>query len=506
MSDADHSFYFAGQYTYVGAIMMYRNNRRTIVMYDIVIIGAGIVGTMLARDLSGYRLRLALVDRENDIANGATMANSAIIHTGYDPEDGTMKARMNVRGARMYEKICQDLGCLRKVVGAYVAACGEDEEKTLAVLKQRADERGIENVYLSGDEARSQEPNLGDEVTKVLSFPTTAVVYPWEIAIACAETAVNNGADLMLNTEVRDIARTENGYILHTDHGDIETRYVIDAAGTGAGKIARMVCEDPGFTIQPRKGEYFVLDHQVEYVKHIVFPVPGVKGKGVLAVPTVYGNTLLGPTSDPVQALDDTSTTFKGLDSVRADLNKTMKNVPYRYVIRNFAGLRPSGSTHDFVIRECEEAPGFIFAACVESPGLASAPAISEYIINEILSRSLTLEKDPDAVMTRKRPLVMAELTDEERAEVIRENPAYGRIICRCEQISEGEIVDAIHRTCGAHTVKGVKKRVRPGMGRCQGGFCEPRVLDILARELGVSPLDIVLDSKASRILESENR
>ena len=411
-------------------------------MYDAVIIGAGITGTMLAKDLSRYQLKTAVLDRENDIADEATMANSAIVHTGYDPADGTLKAELNVRGARMYEQLCRDLGCKYQVNGAYIAATSSEEEAHLEILADRAERRNIPYEWLSGDEARKEEPNLNDSVTKVLSFPTTANIYPWEVAIACAQVAVNNGTELHLNSEVTSIDRTDQGYVVHTKD-----------------------------QMTPKKGEYFVIDNDVHYVKHTVFPVPSSKGKGVLAVPTVYGNTLIGPNSTYVENTVDTGSTFQGLDYVREHILRVMRTAPLNKSIRNFAGLRPSSSSSDFIIEEPEDAKHFINVASIESPGLASAPAISEYVIEHFVSHMLDLKENPDARMTRKRPLVMAELTPEERAEKIRENPMYGRIICRCEQISEGEIVDCIHVVCGATTVKGVKKRVRPGMGRCQGGF-----------------------------------
>lgn len=473
-------------------------------MYDAVIIGAGITGTMLARDLSRYQLKIAILDKENDVADGATMANSAIVHTGYDPEDGTLKAKLNVEGARMYEQVCRDLGCKYKVVGAYIAACGQQEEKHLDILADRAERRGIAHEFLSGDEARKEEPDLSDNVTRVLSFPTTAIIYPWEVAIACAETAVNNGAELYLNTKVDSIERNKDSWTVKSGGRSFETKIVINAAGVCADRIASMAEKDPGFTMKPKKGEYFVIDNSVHYVNHVIFPVPNEKGKGVLAVPTVYGNTLLGPNSMYVSGTEDTGTDFQGMDYVRENISRIMKNVPLRSAIRNFAGLRPSSSSSDFIIREGAE--NFIDVASIESPGLASSPAISRYVIENFVSKMLDLRENPDACMTRQRPLVMSELTPEERAEAIQKNPLYGKIICRCEQISEGEIVDCIHRTCGARSVKGVKKRVRPGMGRCQGGFCEPRVVGILARELKESPLDVVLDSPESRILESENR
>ena len=474
-------------------------------MYDAVIIGAGITGTVLAKDLSGYQLHIALIDRENDIADGTTMANSAIVHTGYDPEDGTLKAKLNVEGARMYKKLCADLQCLYKTTGAWVAAVGEEEEDHLVVLAERAEKRGIPYEWLSGEEARKQEKNLGDNVTKVLSFPTTAIIYPWEVALACAQTAVRNGAEVYLNTECTGIEKTEDGYVVRTDRGDFETKTVIDAAGVNADDIAAMVSPDPGFRIKPKKGEYFVLDHDVKYVDHIIFPVPTDKGKGVLAVPTVHGNTLIGPNSDDIDGPDETSTTSEGLDYVRANISKTMKNVPYGHVIRTFAGLRPSSTESDFIIREMEGYPGFILAAGIKSPGLASAPAISQYVIGLLKERLEFIPKE-DAVMTREKKPVMKEMSAEERNEWIRKNPKYGRIVCRCEQISEGEIIDCIHDILGARSVKAVKKRVRPGMGRCQGGFCEPLVLEILARELNCPMEEVVLDGSRSRILEKENR
>ena len=474
-------------------------------MYDAVIIGAGITGTMLAKDLSRYQLKTAVLDRENDIADEATMANSAIVHTGYDPADGTLKAELNVRGARMYEQLFRDLGCKYQVNGAYIAATSSEEEAHLEILADRAERRNIPYEWLSGDEARKEEPNLNDSVTKVLSFPTTANIYPWEVAIACAQVAVNNGTELHLNSEVTSIDRTDQGYVVHTKDHDYETKVVINAAGVSADQICAMVSK-PSFRMTPKKGEYFVIDNDVHYVKHTVFPVPSSKGKGVLAVPTVYGNTLIGPNSTYVENTVDTGSTFQGLDYVREHILRVMRTAPLNKSIRNFAGLRPSSSSSDFIIEEPEDAKHFINVASIESPGLASAPAISEYVIEHFVSHMLDLKENPDARMTRKRPLVMAELTPEERAEKIRENPMYGRIICRCEQISEGEIVDCIHVVCGATTVKGVKKRVRPGMGRCQGGFCEPRVVEILARELHISPLEVVLDQKDSKILEEVNR
>lgn len=475
--------------------------------FDILIIGSGITGSLLAYKLSKYAINVAVVDKENDIANGATMANSAIVHTGYDPEPGTLKAKLNVLGAKQYKQICKNLSCNYQVKGAYVVATNNEEEKYLETLEKRAIERNIPYEWLSGDEARNNEKYLNDSITKVLSFPTTAVIYPWEVAINAISVAINNGVKLFLNNEVKSIEKTDNGYIVKTNEQQFETKYVIDAAGVHGDDIAKMVNDNPGFEIKPRRGEYYVLDQDVHYVDHIIFPVPSKsKGKGVLAVPTVYGNTLIGPNSDYVDDKDDNGNSFEGLAYVQENINKTMKNVPIRKSIRTFAGLRPSSlSSKDFIIKEDDLNKHFIYATCIESPGLASAPAIADEII-DIIKKEFTLKEKENADMTYKSSIVMANLTHDEQEKIIRENPLYGKIICRCEMISEGEIVACVHRTCGATTIKGVKKRVRPGMGRCQGGFCEPLILNILARELNKSPIEIVLDSKDSKILDKENR
>ena len=474
-------------------------------MYDVVIIGAGITGAMLSRKLSRYQLRIAVLEKENDTAEGATMANSAIIHTGYDPEDGTLKAALNVEGARQYEQICRELHCAYRAVGAFIAACGAEEEAQLSMLAARADARGVPYRRLTREEAIAQEPNLSDDVTAVLDFYTTAVVYPWDVANACMENACENGAKLLLNTPCQGIRREGEGFVIDTPQGEIRTKYIVNAAGVHAEEIHRMVAE-PAWHMTPRRGEYYVLDQDAQPVRHIIFPVPSKeKGKGVLAVPTVHGNTLIGPNSDFIDDPDDNGTSEDGLAYVRAHISKTLKNIPLNRSIRTFAGVRPTTTCSDFIVEEVAGVPHFIDAVSIESPGLASAPAVADRIL-AILAESLPLTENPDAVMTRKAPVILEMCTPEERNALIRENPAYGRMICRCCQVSEGEIVDCIRRTCGARSVKGVKKRIGAGFGRCQGGFCEPRVVQILARELGISPLDVVYDGPKSRILEGENR
>ena len=475
-------------------------------MYDVIIIGAGITGTLIARQLSCYDLKAAVVERCSDIADGATMANSAIVHTGDDPEDGKLKAELNVKGAKMYKALCEDLGCLYKIVGSFVAACGKEEEKHLAVLKERAVRRGISVEEMNGDEARAREKNLSEDVSSALYFPDTAVIYPWEVAIAAMENAIHNGVELFLDTTVESIEKKDAGFVVNTDNGSFETKMVISCAGTHAREIASMVSSVVPYDITPRKGEYYVLDQNTDFVHSIVFPVPGIKGKGILAVPTVYGNVLIGPNSAYCSDIDDVDHTTIGLSEVKEGIGKTMKDVPFHKVIRNFAGLRPSSTMHDSVIREYPDAKHFIDVACIESPGLASAPAIAAYVMENFVVPAFCCQKKAVFTLKRKRPLVMSELSLEERNAAIQSNSLYGKIICRCETISEGEIVDCIHSICGARSIKGVKKRVRPGMGRCQGGFCEPLVAKILARELGIPLDEVTLDGKTSEILKGENR
>jgi len=500
-------------------------------MYDVVIIGAGITGSFLAHELSRYQLQTLVIEKNSDVANGATMANSAIIHSGHDPKPGTLKAKLNVRGNELYEGICRELGVQFKRTSALVVATSEEEKCTLDQLYQQSLDRKVPVEYLTREEAIQKEPNLSDQVQYALELPSTGIIYPWEVAIALMEESVMNGVELRLGERVTAIRRikehemlkkvednrqesesyqqkTENchrtQYEIQTDKGRYCTRFVINAAGVYADEIYQMIAREQNrekFHISPRKGEYFVLDKLKEpLVSHVIYPVPSEAGKGVLVVPTTHGNLLLGPDSDVIQDKEGNYNTSDALNYVKKEISKTVKNVPMDKIIRTFAGLRPTGDTGDFVIEEAEDAPQFINVACIESPGLASAPAIAEYVMEQILRGKISfIEKK--SYEKRKPILDPKKITIEERQKLVKENPKYGKIVCRCEQVTEGEILDAIHRPVGATTVKGVKKRVRPGMGRCQGGFCEPLVVDILARELGNSPLEVRLDGADSVML-----
>ncbi len=479
-------------------------------MYDVVIIGAGIIGSLLAYDLSRYNLNVAVLEKNHDIANETTMANSAIIHTGYDPEENTLKALLNPLGARRYFTLCKDLHTPFQQIGSFVAACGPEEEAHLDVLEKRAQERGIAYKRMDAKQARQQEPNLSSGVSEVLFFPETAIVYPWLIAQAALETAMKNGTKLFLDSPVIALEKDETNFQVITPNQVLKTKVVVNAAGLGAEKVMALL-EEPSFTMIPKRGEYFVLEEGCDVVRSIVFPVPSSKGKGVLCIPTVYGNTLVGPTSQVLdtlerEAADLVITSQAGLDQVKQEANKVVENIPFGKVIRSFAGVRPSSNRGDFILEESTNHPGFILAAGIDSPGLASAPAISDYLIEHFISKHVDLQENPKAIRTHQAMVPMRFLNEKERQAKIAQNPLYGKIICRCMQVSEGEIIDAIHSPCGARSIKGVKKRVGPGFGRCQGGFCEPLVVDILARELKISPLDVVLDEPSSQILKEANR
>ena len=465
-------------------------------MYDITIIGAGITGSLIAHGLSKYDLSVLVLEKESDVAEGATGANSAMIHSGHDPKPGTLKCYYNLRGNRMYPKLCEELQVAFKPIGAFVAAVGEEEEEILDGLIGQCQERQIPYAVLSGDEARKEEPNLADSVTKVLSLPTTGIVTPFEVCIAAMEEAIENGCELKLDYEVRKLEKKEDHFLINEE---IESRIVINCAGTHCDDITEMLRESP-YHVEARKGEYYVLDHlHGEFVKHVIYPIPTAKGKGILAVPTVHENVMLGPDAQPCEDRDDHST-GEGLDLIRQEITKTMKNIPYHKMIHTFAGLRPHIDLNDFYIQEDDQIEGFVHVAGIESPGLTAAPAIAEDVIEKIVLPKFAgchLKEE----YKRRRPFIdMNRMSEEEADELIHRDPVFGKLVCRCEKISEGQIRDVIRRKCGARTIRGVKMRCRPGMGRCQGGFCEPDVLRILSEELHLPVEEIRYDKPGSNI------
>lgn len=453
-------------------------------MYDYVIIGAGIIGSLIARELSRYEVSVLLLEKENDIANHQTTANSAIIHAGHDPKVGSLKARLCVEGNALYDKLEQELSIPLLRCGAFVVASSPEEEKDLLSLSERAILNGVkESQIISGDEARLLEPRLSKDITKVLSLPTTKVTYPWEVAIAAVSNAIKNGVVFMKNANVITIDKKDDYYILQlANKPSVEAKNVINASGVMADHIAHMIEDDVPFKIIPKRGEYFVLDRKAKGLfKHVLYPLPTHKGKGVLIVPQVHGNILLGPTSYAITDKNDVSTTFEGLSYVKEHLHRLSHNIPYELIIRTFAGVRASSTYEDFYIQESKKFKGFFHVAGIDSPGLTAAPAIASYLVKEIIQVEAKLKSDFDPI--RKKPIMFITLSDEEKIKLVRDNPAYGHIVCKCEKITEQEIIDAIQGPTGSDTIKGIKKRARAGSGLCQGGYCENTVLKIIARE-----------------------
>lgn len=470
-------------------------------MFDVCIIGAGIVGSFLAYDLSHYEGSVAVIEKEHDVANQISIANSAIIHAGYDPQIGTLKGELNVLGARRYPQVCEELQVAYQKIGAFVVANEETQREQLETLRKRGEMRGIRCEIIEKAQLHEEEEHLNQNAVAALSVPDTAIITPWEVAIALMESAILNGTKLYLDEEVCAIKALTKGYQITTNKQVLCAKTIINAAGLGAEKIAEMIEGQAPFHIQVKRGEYYVLSkHAKDFVHHILYPLPSKQGKGVLCVPTIHGNLLLGPNAEEIPQVDN-STTSAGLTQVREQLEALVSQVPYQEVIRSYSGLRPCGNSNDFYIKESSTHPGIIHLGCIDSPGLASAPAISEYVIANFLMPKHTFVKKK-SYQQRKKQIRCEQLSKEERNALIKQQPAYGHIICRCENISEQEIVDCIHRPCGARSIKGVKKRVRPGMGRCQGGFCEVEVAKILARELHIPLTQVLYDNEQSALGE----
>jgi len=453
-------------------------------MFDYVIIGAGIIGTSIAKELSRYETSVLVLEKENDVANHQTVANSAIIHSGHDPKEGTLKAKLCVKGNQMYEDLENDFGIPLLKTGAFVVAHNIDQENMLDALYQRGLNNGVKNMkMLSIQEALQEEPNLSPTITKVLSLPSTKVTYPWEVAFKQLECAINNGVIFQKNSRVTAIKKVSNHFeITINDKTIIETKSVISAAGIFSDQIARMIETNVQYDIKPRKGEYFVLDRKVKgFINHVIYPLPTEKGKGVLIVPQVHGNILLGPTSTTQDEKDLLSNTRVGMDQIKEDTKRLAVNIPFDQIIRTFAGIRASSSYDDFFIQESKEFKNFFHVAGIDSPGLTAAPAIAKYLVDEVINHHLTLKKSFNPIIQKHKAFYS--LPDDEKQRLYQEDHRYGNLVCKCEKITEKEIVDSIHGPLGNDTVKGIKKRARADYGLCQGGYCESLVLKIIAKE-----------------------
>ena len=469
-------------------------------MYDVIVIGGGVIGGMILRELTKYRLQCCLVEKEEDICMGQSRANSGIVHAGFDAKEGSLKAKFNVLGNKMMAQVTKELGVKYRNNGSIVVAFDEADLLTLQDLKARGARNGVEDMQiLSKEELRDLEPNISDRAVGGLYAKTGGIVCPYELTIAAIGNAMDNGAKLHTCYEVNAIVRTENGLLVKSSDGQcLEGKLVINCAGMGSGKIAQTVGDD--ITVKGRRGQYVLLDRESgDFVNHTLFFTPSAKGKGILVSQTVDNNIILGPTAEEIED-GNVETTAEGLNEVLKKAGQMCKNVPFYNAITSFAGTRAYSDKHDFILEESKSMQGVIHCAGIESPGLTSAPAIAKYVVEELVGAKLALEKNEQFNPIRKADYFFKDLTAEEKNEIIRHDPSYGRIVCRCEQITEGEIVRAIRENPPAKNVDAVKRRTRAGMGRCQGGFCQPYVAELIARELNI-PLEKVTKSGGNSYL-----
>lgn len=472
-------------------------------MYDAIIIGAGVVGCAVAQQMAKYAGKLLVVDRMEDVADGASKANSGIVHAGFDAHPGTEKARLNVKGSKMYGELAKELGVPYGQPGALVLAFSEEDRATLEKLLAQAAANDVEGCrIIEREEILKMEPNTNPAVVCALHAPTSGLVSPYEMTCALADSAAENGAEFSLDNPVIEVKPTMDGnWLVICAKGEYKTRAVVNCAGIGSGVIHNMISTRKVKMIA-RRGEYYLLDHMAEMPFHMtMFQCPTKMGKGVLVSPTTHGNILLGPSADDIDNGQDVATTRMGLDTVLEKVKLTWNTVNLRQVITTFSGIRSHEENGDFIIGKVEGAPEGAYEACgVESPGLSAAPAIGQELGDEVAA-FLGLGWKKDWKKPTPMPKSFRTMTDEEREEAYKENPEYGVLVCRCEQVTEAEIRAAIRRPVGARSIDGVKRRTRAGMGRCQGGFCSPRVLEILCEELGVSPLEITKCGGDSKLL-----
>ncbi len=469
--------------------------------YDVAVVGAGVVGALISRELSKYDIRVALLEKCNDVAMGTTKANSAIVHGGFDAANGTLKAKLNVRGTELMPKICADMAVPYRNNGSLVLAFSEEEMEHVHTLYERGVKNGVPKLsVLDKAQVKALEPHVSDEVVGALLSETAGIVCPYELTIAATEVAVTNGVEFIRNCAVEAIEATVDGFVLATTQGEMTAKYVVNAAGIHSDDIARMIGDD-SISLVARKGEYYLLDKSFGYMAdHTIFQCPNKMGKGVLVTPTVDGNLLVGPSALDVDDKEDVDTTPEGLDFIVEKAKKSVPTLNIRGAITSFAGMRAHPVTDDFIIGFSAKNDCFLNVAGIESPGLSAAPAIAEMVAG-LLQEKANLQEKKDYVLTRKAPVRFRHMTKSEREALIAKNKAYGRIICRCETITEGEILDAIHAPAGARDVDGVKRRTRAGMGRCQGGFCGSKVVEILSRELNVPMNEITKFGGNSKIL-----
>ena len=470
-------------------------------MYDVLIIGAGVCGSAAARELSRYQLKIGVLEKGEDVCSGTSKANSGIVHAGFDAKPGSLMAEMNVKGNAMMGELSKELDFHFENNGSLVLCFQEEDLEKLEELKRQGEKNGVPGIrIIRQEELREMEPNISNKAVAALYAPTGGIVCPFGLNIALAENAAMNGVEFFFDQEVERVEKLEEGYRVTAGDEVFEAKCVINAAGVYADVFHNMVSEQK-IHITARKGEYYLLDRSVgDHVKHTIFQLPGKYGKGVLVTPTVHGNLLVGPTAKDITDKEGTNTTAEGMEEVAQKAVRSVENLPLRQVITSFTGLRAHEEGHEFIIEEVKDAPGFFDCAGIESPGLTSAPAIG-ICLAELVSQKLQPEKKEDFISKRKGILNPQKLSKEEWKELVKKNPAYGTIICRCESVTEGEILDAIHRPLGARSLDGVKRRTRAGMGRCQSGFCAPKTMEILSREWKIPMEQLTKAGRNSKLL-----
>ena len=472
-------------------------------IFDVVIAGGGVIGGMIARELTKYKLSVCILERANDVACGASKANSGIVHGGYDPEPGTLKAKLNTLGV---EKLFATAAMLHAPIirnGSLVCAFSPEEDKTVLKLYERGQINNIPDLeVISGDRAREIEPNLSEKVTSALWIRNAGIVCPYELTIAAIGNAMDNGAQLKLNFEVSGVSKADGLFTVTSAEGErVQGKYLINCAGGYSDKVAAL-CGDDSFTIIPRAGEYLLLDKtEGQRVSHTIFQCPTAEGKGILVSPTVHGNLLTGPTAGKVASADSKEITQAGVDAVMALSRKSVPSVEFRNVITSFTGVRSSEGSGDFIIGFSEKCENLLNVAAIDSPGLTCSVSIAEYVVELMKNAGVQLEVNPNFDGTREDPHVFRNMTDEEKDAYIKANPEYGKIVCRCEQISEGEIRKALRTNPPAQDMDGVKRRTRSGMGRCQGGFCGPYVMKLIAEERGIPKEQVTKNGKGSEMV-----
>lgn len=475
-------------------------------MYDVAIIGAGITGVSIARELSRYHLRICVLEKEIDVAMGTTKANSAIVHAGFDAKPGTLKASLNAVGNSMFDHLSKELDFHFRRNGSLVLCFDEKDLDQLKLLMQQGEQNGVPDLKLLDKAAvLEMEPNLSDDIVAALYAPTGGIVCPYEMAIGMAENAYENGVEFFFQHEVLNIIKLDSGYEIVTDKGSLRSKILINAAGVHSDKMNNLVSNNK-LEVIPRRGEYCVFDKEVgSYVDKTIFQLPTKLGKGVLVTPTVDGNLLVGPNAVDCKDKEDVATTRSGLEEILNKASLSVKQIPTHSIIASFTGLRARTDADDFLIEEVSDARGFINAAGIESPGLSCAPAIG-ILVRDMVIKALKPQAKQDFKYLRKGIPHFLEMNYEERQSLIAQNPAYGNIICRCETVTEGEILSAIHRPLGATTLDGIKRRTRAGSGRCQAGFCMTRVLDILSRELDIKRTEVTKFGRKSSLLVGKNK